>query len=85
MGDDQEESQVEALSRDLERLAIKTLIVLCTSFPRPRRKHSRAPMAASAKPPVHNTTDQQITSGKEKSLNCNGLQMSVVLGLSALL
>ena len=42
-------------------------------------------MAASAKPPVHNTPDQQITLGKEKSLHCNGSQMSAVLGLSALL
>ena len=60
-----------------------TLIVLCTSFPRPRRRRSGQPMTASAEPRVHNTSDRQITPGK--SLHCNGSCMSAVLGLSALL
>ena len=62
-----------------------TLIVLCTSFPRLRRRRSRPPTTASAKPRVHNTPDRQITLGRAMSLHCNGSWMSAVLGLSALL
>jgi len=84
LGDDQEESQVEALSRDLERLAINP--------------DSTLYQLSSSKEETQSTTDDSISqatsaqhpgpannTGQAKSLHCNVSSMSAVLGMSALL